>query len=156
MAFSPCRTHTVQPRFGSSGLRQALRAPGPSLAAHSPSPAASPGGAPSPFPGSPLVAGDRLPGGPLPLPLPSSSSETRPLRGPPPQRPPLRGPPPQRPPPQRPSSAPPSQRPSSETLLSSVQFSLSDSFRTTPWTAARQASLSITNSQSLLKLMSIE
>ena len=26
----------------------------------------------------------------------------------------------------------------------------------TPWTAARQASLSITNSQSLLKLMSIE
>ena len=41
--------------------------------------------------------------------------------------------------------------------LSSVQFScsfVSDSF--TPWTAASQASLSITNSRSLLKLMSIE
>ena len=41
--------------------------------------------------------------------------------------------------------------------LSSVQFSrsvVSDS--ATPWTAARQASLSITNSWSLLKLMSIE
>ena len=41
--------------------------------------------------------------------------------------------------------------------LSSVQFSravVSDS--ATPWTAARQASLSITNSRSLLKLMSIE
>ena len=40
---------------------------------------------------------------------------------------------------------------------SSVQFSysvVSDS--ATPWTAARQASLSITNSQSLFKLMSIE
>ena len=39
----------------------------------------------------------------------------------------------------------------------SVQFShsvMSDS--ATPWTAAHQASLSITNSQSLLKLMSIE
>ena len=39
----------------------------------------------------------------------------------------------------------------------SVQFSrsvVSDSV--TPWTAARQASLSITNSRSLLKLMSIE
>ena len=39
---------------------------------------------------------------------------------------------------------------------SSVQFNrsvMSDS--ATPWTAARQASLSITNSQSLLKLMSI-
>ena len=39
----------------------------------------------------------------------------------------------------------------------SIQFScsiMSDSV--TPWTAARQASLSITNSQSLLKLMSIE
>ena len=39
----------------------------------------------------------------------------------------------------------------------SVQFSclvMSDS--ATQWTAARQASLSITNSQSLLKLMSIE
>ena len=41
--------------------------------------------------------------------------------------------------------------------LSSVQFScsvVSDSL--TPWTAASQASLSITNSRSLLKLMSIE
>ena len=41
--------------------------------------------------------------------------------------------------------------------LSSVQFScsvVSDS--ATPWTAARQASLSITNSQSVLKLVSIE
>ena len=41
------------------------------------------------------------------------------------------------------------------------QFSLDQSFShvrlfATPWTAARQASLSITNSQSLLKLMSIE
>ena len=42
--------------------------------------------------------------------------------------------------------------------LSSVQFSHSvvpNSF-STPWTAAYQASLSITNSQSLLRLMSIE
>ena len=42
-------------------------------------------------------------------------------------------------------------------LLSSVQFShsvVSDS--ATPWIAAHQASLSITNSRSLLKLMSIE
>ena len=42
-------------------------------------------------------------------------------------------------------------------LFSSVQLSrsvVSDS--ATPWTAARQASLSITNSWSLLKLMSIE
>ena len=42
-------------------------------------------------------------------------------------------------------------------VKSSIQFScsvMSDSV--TPWTAARQASLSITNSQSLLKLMSIE
>ena len=41
--------------------------------------------------------------------------------------------------------------------ITSVQFScsiMSDSAN--PWTAARQASLSITNSQSLLKLMSIE
>ena len=41
--------------------------------------------------------------------------------------------------------------------ISLVQFScsvVSDSV--TPWTAARQASLSITNSWSLLKLMSIE
>jgi len=43
------------------------------------------------------------------------------------------------------------------TMEYSVQFSrsfMSDS--ATPWTAACQASLSITNSQSLLKLMSIE
>ena len=41
---------------------------------------------------------------------------------------------------------------------SSVQFSLSvmSEFFATPWTAAHQASLSITNSPSLLKLMSIE
>ena len=39
---------------------------------------------------------------------------------------------------------------SSVQLLSCVQLYV------TPWTAARQASLSITNSQSLLKLMSIE
>ena len=42
-------------------------------------------------------------------------------------------------------------------ISSVVQFShsvMSDS--ATPWTAARQASLSITNSQNLLKLMSIE
>ena len=42
--------------------------------------------------------------------------------------------------------------------ISSVQFShlvVSNSF-VTPWTAARQASLSITNSESLFKLMSIE
>ena len=38
---------------------------------------------------------------------------------------------------------------------SSVQL-LCCSFFVTPWTAARQASLSITNSQSLLKLTSIE
>ena len=44
------------------------------------------------------------------------------------------------------------------TFYFSIQFScsvMSDSLRL-PWTAARQASLSITNSQSLLKLMSIE
>ena len=41
--------------------------------------------------------------------------------------------------------------------FSSVQFSLSVvSDSATPWTAARQASLSITSSWSLLKLMSIE
>ena len=41
--------------------------------------------------------------------------------------------------------------------FSSVQLSLSSvQLFETPWTAARQASLSITNSQSLLKLMSIE
>ena len=42
-------------------------------------------------------------------------------------------------------------------VISSVQFSnsvVSDSV--TPWTAARQASLSITNTRSLLKLMSVE
>ena len=39
--------------------------------------------------------------------------------------------------------------------LSSVQLTGVCLFAT-PWTAARQASLSITNSQSLLKLMSIE
>ena len=37
----------------------------------------------------------------------------------------------------------------------SVQFSRVQFFET-PWTAACQASLSITNSQSLLKLMSVE
>ena len=43
------------------------------------------------------------------------------------------------------------------TTISSVQFSLSRvQLFVTPWTAAHQASLSITNSQSLLKLMSIE
>ena len=48
-----------------------------------------------------------------------------------------------------------------QTLCSSVHFSsvvqsLSRRLFETPWTAARQASLSITNSQSLLKFMSIE
>ena len=47
------------------------------------------------------------------------------------------------------------------TTISSFQFSLVQSLSrgwlfATPWTAARQASLSITNFQSLLKLMSIE
>ena len=45
-----------------------------------------------------------------------------------------------------------------KSIISSVQFScsvMSDSFAT-PWTAARQASLFVTSSQSLLKLMSIE
>ena len=42
-------------------------------------------------------------------------------------------------------------------IISSVQFICSiASNSVTPWTAARQASLSITNFQSLLKLMSIE
>ena len=43
-------------------------------------------------------------------------------------------------------------------FLSSVQFSCSvmSDFLRPPWSAARQASLSITNSQSLLKLMCIE
>ena len=42
--------------------------------------------------------------------------------------------------------------------LSSVQFKLLGRVQlfVTPWTAARQVSLSITNSQSFLKLMSIE
>ena len=40
--------------------------------------------------------------------------------------------------------------------FSSVQFSSVDHSCPTPWTAAHQASLSITNSQSLLNLMSIE
>ena len=44
-----------------------------------------------------------------------------------------------------------------EIATDSVQFSRSVvSNSATPWTAARQASLSITNSRSLLKLMSIE
>ena len=42
------------------------------------------------------------------------------------------------------------------TKFSSVQSLSHDWLFVTPWTAARQASLSITNSQSLLKLMSIE
>ena len=41
-------------------------------------------------------------------------------------------------------------------LFSSVQLLSSVQLFATPWTAARQASLSITNSWSLLKLMSIE
>ena len=41
-------------------------------------------------------------------------------------------------------------------LISSVQSLIHVRFFATPWTAARQASLSIANSQSLLKLMSIE
>ena len=41
-------------------------------------------------------------------------------------------------------------------LFSSVQLLSRVWLFTTPWTAAHQASLSITNSQSLLKLMSIE
>ena len=40
--------------------------------------------------------------------------------------------------------------------ISSVQSLSPVQLFVTPWTAARQASLSITNSQSLLKLMSIE
>ena len=40
--------------------------------------------------------------------------------------------------------------------ISSVQSLSRVQFFVTPWTVARQASLSITNSQSLLKLMSIE
>ena len=41
-------------------------------------------------------------------------------------------------------------------VISSVQSLSRVQLFATPWTAARQASLSITNSQSLLKLMSIE
>ena len=40
--------------------------------------------------------------------------------------------------------------------FSSVELLSRDRLFATPWTAARQASLSITNSRSLLKLMSIE
>ena len=40
--------------------------------------------------------------------------------------------------------------------ISSVQFSSVTYDSATPWTATHQASLSITNSRSLLKLMSIE
>ena len=48
-------------------------------------------------------------------------------------------------------------RPGVQSLVSSVQFRHSVvSSSVTPWTAARQASLSFTISQSLLKLMSIE
>ena len=43
-----------------------------------------------------------------------------------------------------------------EQALSSVQLLSCVPLFMTPWTAARQASLSITNSRSLLKLMSIE
>ena len=47
--------------------------------------------------------------------------------------------------------------PETQCLFSSLQFShLVKSDSVTPWSAARQASLSITNSRSLLKLMSIE
>ena len=42
------------------------------------------------------------------------------------------------------------------TIISSVQSLSHVQLFATPWTAARQASLSITNSRSLLKLMSIE
>ena len=41
-------------------------------------------------------------------------------------------------------------------MFSSVQLLSCVQLFATPWTAARQASLSITNSQSILKLMSIE
>ena len=46
--------------------------------------------------------------------------------------------------------------PSQSLRFSSVQFSSAAQLCPTPWTAARQASLSITNSWGLLKLMSIE
>ena len=44
----------------------------------------------------------------------------------------------------------------SDSVISSVQSLSRVRLFVTPWTAAHQASLSITNSQSLLKLMSIE
>ena len=47
-------------------------------------------------------------------------------------------------------------KPSWQPLFSSVQLLSCIWLFATPWTAARQVSLSITNSQSLLKLMSIE
>ena len=47
-------------------------------------------------------------------------------------------------------------RPSDEGLRQSVQSLSRVRLFVIPWTAARQASLSITNSQSLLKLMFIE
>ena len=43
-----------------------------------------------------------------------------------------------------------------ESAISSVQLLSRVQFFATPWTAARQASLFITNSRNLLKLMSIE
>ena len=48
------------------------------------------------------------------------------------------------------------QKPFSYLILSSVQLLSHVQLFAAPWTAARQASLSITNSQSLLKLMSIK
>ena len=53
------------------------------------------------------------------------------------------------------------ERPTPQVIHSSVQFSSVQSLSrvrlwATPWTAARQASLSITNSRSLFKLMCIE
>ena len=48
------------------------------------------------------------------------------------------------------------QKMSSENMIAVVQLLSCVQLFVTPWTAARQASLSITNSQSLLKLMSIE
>ena len=45
---------------------------------------------------------------------------------------------------------------STKVILSSVQLFSHVQLFATPWTAARQASLSITNSQSLFKLTSIE
>ena len=50
----------------------------------------------------------------------------------------------------------PEKKKKSSVLLSSVQLLSHVQFFATPWTAARQACLSITNTQSLLKLMSIE